>query len=63
MPDFNITPLVNGDFTVEPIDEPVLDAAAASCKLDQKKFCASHGVPYAISPLEALHAMGEEVTL
>lgn len=30
---------------------------------DQQKFCAEHGVPYAISPLEALHAMGEAVTL
>lgn len=30
---------------------------------EQQKFCAEHGVPYAISPLEALHAMGEEVTL
>lgn len=30
---------------------------------DQQKFCAEHGVPYAISPLEALHAMGEVVTL
>jgi len=30
---------------------------------DQQKFCAEHGVPYAISPLEALHAMGETVVL
>lgn len=30
---------------------------------EQQAFCAQHGVPYAISPLEALHAMGEQVTL
>lgn len=30
---------------------------------DQQKFCAEHGVPYAISPLEALHAIGETITL
>jgi hypothetical protein len=30
---------------------------------EQQKFCAEHGVPYAISPLEALHAMGEQIRL
>lgn len=30
---------------------------------EQQKFCAEHGVPYAISPLEALHAMGEQIVL
>lgn len=30
---------------------------------EQQQFCALHGVPYAISAIEALHAMGEQVTL
>ena len=30
---------------------------------EQQKFCAEHGVPYAMSGFEALLAMGEVVTL
>jgi hypothetical protein len=29
----------------------------------QQAFCAEHGVPYAMSGLEALHAMGETVSI